>query len=224
MKTSGRPRKKKDALWKSMNRKIDRMHKCKSPQKIRKEDMLTYRARDELLQSLFGCTYVEYLQTELWKSTRTKVLDRDGYKCVFCTDPADEVHHCNYNERTLKGGIQDLVSVCSLCHRRIEFDERGEKRTLREVVKLSRAKVRKLTQKRKIAMTTTTTPKTPQTRYPWAKWMKRKNLILTRGVDFHCLPHGMVQQLRNAAPAYGKLLSINHVGDGILQIKIEDKS
>lgn len=34
--------------------------------------------------------------------------------------------------------------------------------------------------------------------YPWAKWMSQSFHTLLYGKHFHCMPHGMAQQYRNA--------------------------
>jgi len=51
--------------------------------------------------------------------------------------------------------------------------------------------------------------------YPWKKWMNRKRLVLVRGRDFSCQPHGMACQIRNAAVRYNRRVSITINGDTI---------
>lgn len=38
-------------------------------------------------------------------------------------------------------------------------------------------------------------------RYPWNKWFRRRKFTLVRGKHFHCQPHSMSVQVRNAAAA-----------------------
>jgi 5-methylcytosine-specific restriction endonuclease McrA len=48
------------------------------------------------------------------------VLERDGHKCRICgsTTPRLEIHHLRGRERV---GIDDLVTLCSYCHRVVTF-------------------------------------------------------------------------------------------------------
>ena len=48
--------------------------------------------------------------------------------------------------------------------------------------------------------------------HPWEKWFKRKNLVLSQGIDFECAVHGLAQQFRNKAPRFGKRCSIKMNG------------
>lgn len=52
-------------------------------------------------------------------------------------------------------------------------------------------------------------------KYPWDRWLRRRRLVLTRGVQFHCEPHGMAQQVRNAAAKRNKRVSININGSTV---------
>lgn len=50
-----------------------------------------------------------------------------------------------------------------------------------------------------------------QVRYDWGRWFKRKRFLLVRGIHYECLPHGMAQQVRNAAAERGLRVSIRFV-------------
>ena len=92
-----------------------------------------YRSRDYLLKKMGFKSYAAYLQSPLWKKIRTKVLERDKYECYCCLERADQVHHSIYDIHQLSGGsLKGLFSLCSFCHRKIEFDEKGVKRTSAE--------------------------------------------------------------------------------------------
>lgn len=56
--------------------------------------------------------------------------------------------------------------------------------------------------------------------YPWDKWFSRARFVLRRGKDYNCLPHGMVQQIRNAAAARGVAVSVS-VDEGTLTVTCE---
>lgn len=56
--------------------------------------------------------------------------------------------------------------------------------------------------------------------YPWDKWMNRKTpLKLVRGRDYHCQPHSMAQQCRNAAGRYGVSISVS-IEDGTITVRV----
>ena len=77
----------------------------------------------------FG-SYQEYLKSDLWKSIRARVLERDNYKCRLCGKHATQVHHRHYGIRTMKGKtLTHLMSVCGGCHQKIEIDCEGKKRS-----------------------------------------------------------------------------------------------
>ena len=64
--------------------------------------------------------YKQYLNSELWKFKRKKVLERDNYLCQAClTNKADEVHHLTY-DNCYDEPLFELISVCKRCHQKIE--------------------------------------------------------------------------------------------------------
>ncbi len=65
-------------------------------------------------------TYPEYLRSNHWKFTRSKILERDKYLCVVCSEKAEEVHHINY-KNWLDVLDEDLISVCEECHCKIHL-------------------------------------------------------------------------------------------------------
>lgn len=44
--------------------------------------------------------------------------------------------------------------------------------------------------------------------YPWERWFRKGRVVLRRGRDYECATHGMMQQIRNKAPAHGYSVSI----------------
>jgi 5-methylcytosine-specific restriction endonuclease McrA len=61
----------------------------------------------------------EYLLSEEWKRKRYLVLKRDNWRCVYCGQPATQVHHLKYSKRHIGSEpINWLVSVCKLCHQK----------------------------------------------------------------------------------------------------------
>lgn len=81
-----------------------------------------------------GDGYQDYLQSDLWKSIRQIVLERDSHTCRICGAPAQAVHHSNYSMAVLSGrSIVALFSICNSCHKFIEFKKDGSKSHLKEV-------------------------------------------------------------------------------------------
>lgn len=58
--------------------------------------------------------------------------------------------------------------------------------------------------------------------YPWEKWFAKPRFVLRRYRDYVCLPHGMLQQIRNAAAARGISVSIT-VDEGDLTVTRQRK-
>jgi 5-methylcytosine-specific restriction endonuclease McrA len=59
----------------------------------------------------------EYLQSEAWQRKRYVVLRRDNWRCVYCGERANQVHHTRYAKYNIgREPIEWLVSVCKNCH------------------------------------------------------------------------------------------------------------
>lgn len=96
--------------------------------------MGAYTKRDAALLKLGFGSYASYLDSDLWKSIRAKVLIRDKRRCRCCKEPAFQVHHDSYGEATLRGDAFDrLFAICEKCHKEIEFAPNGRKFTFDEV-------------------------------------------------------------------------------------------
>lgn len=58
-----------------------------------------------------------YLKSDAWQRKRYVVLKRDNWKCVYCGNPATQVHHTRYAKYNIgKEPIKWLESVCKSCH------------------------------------------------------------------------------------------------------------
>jgi len=62
-------------------------------------------------------TYDEYLQSDTWKMLRKQRLEIDRCECVLCGKNAEHVHHRRYPNELGTETINDLVSLCSRCHK-----------------------------------------------------------------------------------------------------------
>lgn len=103
--------------------------------------MLAYKRRDAVLLDMGFANYKAYLASDLWKSIRTKVLERDGGKCHACKRPAKHVHHTDYSLDVMAGArIESLRSLCAGCHKGIEFSTKFGKTTLVQANKRLRRK------------------------------------------------------------------------------------
>ena len=60
--------------------------------------------------------YINYLDSDVWKNKRREALVRDNNLCQVCKkNTAEEVHHITY-ERLFNEKLEDLLSVCKMCH------------------------------------------------------------------------------------------------------------
>lgn len=105
-----------------------------APKKKGKRSSKGYRGRKFALSELGYDSYPAYLASDDWKAIRAEKL-RDYPKCFLCPAPASQVHHLDYDARTLLGlEPRLLVTLCDGCHGGIEF--RGsEKRHLADANK-----------------------------------------------------------------------------------------
>lgn len=61
-----------------------------------------------------------YLQSRHWQNIRQKALERDGYKCVECSSTENlRVHHWQYRETGYMTKLQDVYTLCQLCHEKV---------------------------------------------------------------------------------------------------------
>lgn len=97
---------------------------------------ITYKSRTSVLARLGFQTYAEYLASPLWEKARRRARNRHGDHCVCCRAKATEFHHQSYGLKTLMGdNSKDVLPVCNGCHKRIEFNSDGSKRTFDEARK-----------------------------------------------------------------------------------------
>ena len=63
---------------------------------------------------------------------------------------------------------------------------------------------------------------TMTTGHPWDRWLKRRRLQLQYGRDYHCLPHSMGVQVRNAAYKRGIHVSVEINALGTITVTRRD--
>jgi 5-methylcytosine-specific restriction endonuclease McrA len=57
-----------------------------------------------------------HLGTSAWKNKRLQVLQRDGYICAYCGQPADQVDHVIPRVRGGSDALENLVAACRRCN------------------------------------------------------------------------------------------------------------
>jgi hypothetical protein len=90
--------------------------------------------RDSILRRLGYPSYENYRTRVLWKRIRDRIRERDQNNCRRCDEIENkmrhEVHHDAYTEAVLKGEDDSLLFLlCSSCHRKVEFDSNGFRRS-----------------------------------------------------------------------------------------------
>lgn len=64
--------------------------------------------------------------SKAWKEKRAAVLERDHYRCKICGSCMDlHVHHVTY-ERLYHEELDDLITLCGKCHRRLHVYNRAK--------------------------------------------------------------------------------------------------
>lgn len=63
-----------------------------------------------------------------WEAMKKERMGKDRYLCVFCKDEAKHVHHVTYKNSPFEE-LDDLRSVCELCHAALTMIEYSEGRT-----------------------------------------------------------------------------------------------
>lgn len=92
-----------------------------------------YEDRDRILAEMGYASYAAYLESDLWKSIRARVIGTRGMACRMCGKPATAVHHNQYSEANLTGkSLGHLFPICHSCHESVEFVN-GEKAEPRRV-------------------------------------------------------------------------------------------
>lgn len=69
-------------------------------------------------------SYSEQLKDPRWQKIRLEVMERDGWRCVSCSDSKTtlNVHHLNYDRGAApwEYDLSNFVTMCEGCHRSVE--------------------------------------------------------------------------------------------------------
>lgn len=69
--------------------------------------------------------YKKYMRSEKWQQKKAERLIVDENKCAMCRRPADkcrnglQCHHVNYQNLGNENVLEDLVSLCGSCHKKL---------------------------------------------------------------------------------------------------------
>lgn len=63
--------------------------------------------------------YHERLKDPRWQRKRLEVMQRDGFKCLACGDDRKtlNVHHKSYANNPWETSLEDLETLCEICHK-----------------------------------------------------------------------------------------------------------
>lgn len=60
------------------------------------------------------------VNTSAWRRWRKEILKRDNWKCVFCSRPANSVHHLVPRDAGGTHAKANLAAACIICHNAID--------------------------------------------------------------------------------------------------------
>lgn len=146
--------------------------------------------------SIFN-SYHEYMQSDLWRHKRKRILARDNYRCQKCGSAINlRVHHIRYPEYFGDESDDDLITLCDSCHQEVHRtdiivkEHRKEERTRRNNEYSKRA----------------------AERIAWANKTKYKDFVYGGTENMCALP-----LLKSSADAYAKENNCNPPGVSCLQ-------
>ena len=110
-----------------------RHEQFKREQEQRDKHQERMRIMDEQWKQQHGgltyVTYYDYIQSDEWKKVKAKRLNMDGYKCKLCGTAKNlQCHHVSYEHLGKPDEIDDVITLCRECHRKVhDVDLRKEK-------------------------------------------------------------------------------------------------
>lgn len=107
----------KQGVWTSDYQKIADLTKKAS------SELATREKKKEMQEK-----HREYIESDLWQLRRKNFLNDKNWKCEDCGNKAQEAHHVKYDNFAAENAMdefQDLVALCSSCHKKRHY-ERGD--------------------------------------------------------------------------------------------------
>ena len=85
-------------------------------------------------EALKKLPYQRYLKSHFWREVRKLALERSGHACQLCnTKGRLQVHHRTYQNRGYEDqNLQDLVALCSGCHKKFHKVNRKPKQKVKK--------------------------------------------------------------------------------------------
>jgi len=120
-----------DLLQKLRKKRADYIrNKCKSQQsqssKKKENNIIGAYKSCDFIKNFDG--YKRYIRSEDWRNKRELVLKRDGYRCRNCGSGVGlQVHHKCY-DRFGDESLDDLITLCNVCHEKVKLNEDAWKR------------------------------------------------------------------------------------------------
>ena len=72
--------------------------------------------------------YHEYIHSEQWQKVRLERFRLDGFKCQLCGSGKNlEGHHVSYKHLGQPEEINDVVSLCKECHKKVHTEDEVKK-------------------------------------------------------------------------------------------------
>lgn len=73
--------------------------------------------------------YILYICSEDWRERRKEMMDEANWECFNCGEKATELHHLSYENLGFEVLYEDVIPLCSTCHKEAhnkEEDDYGE--------------------------------------------------------------------------------------------------
>jgi len=67
--------------------------------------------------------YIDYLKSEDWRERRKELMEEANWECAKCGAKATQLHHLNYNNLQCEVLFEDVIAVCTYCHKDLHCQE-----------------------------------------------------------------------------------------------------
>ena len=101
-----------------------------------------YSNRNKVIRALGFINYHHYLESNLWKEIRARVLAQNRV-CLKCGgEKYLQIHHKKYTKTNLSGkDIKNLIVLCKKCHRKVtRIENLGQLTAMRATTKFLASK------------------------------------------------------------------------------------
>ena len=110
-----------------------------------------YARRNHVLREMGFPSYRAYQRSELWKTIRRQVIERDKGQCVICNRRGHSVHHVTYSREVMEGKrLDQLALLCRGCHVHVEFKDGNKLFTTHDVTSRTAKKAKRVKKAKKL--------------------------------------------------------------------------